>query len=271
MTRVACAFFVTLTIALGQPATDKPSFEVASIKPADPDPQNRYWVGMTADAGMVRFPNITLRDCIRAAYRMRDFQVEGPEWMNQARFEINAKLPAGASFDRIPEMLQTLLTERFQLRLRRDKQELPVYVLLPGTAGPKLKPAAAAKPDDESPTALGPDGKPRGPMMFRYTTSGIVLTAASASLPTFVELMSRFTARPVVDMTGLTGQYQFELAFTPETTPGGVSGPNSPPAFTDPGPSLFDAVKQYGLRLQARKAPIEILIVTHLERTPTAN
>jgi uncharacterized protein (TIGR03435 family) len=270
MTRAICACFATLTIAIGQQVTDTPSFEVASIKPADPDPASRFWVGMTADAGMVRFPNITLRDCIRAAYRVRDFQVQGPEWMDQARFEINAKLPAGVPLDRIPEMLQALLTERFQLSLRRDTKELPVYALLPGNAGPKLK-SADVKPDDQSPMALGPDGKPRAPMMFRYTPSGIVLTAPSASLPTFVELMSRFTVRPVIDVTGLQGRYQFELAFAPETTPGGVSGLNNAPAFPDPGPSLFDAVKQYGLRLQARKAPIEILTVTHLERTPTEN
>jgi len=265
-----CTYFATLTIAFAQQVTDKPTFEVASIRPADPNPESRFWVGMTADAGMVRFPNITLRDCIRAAYRLRDFQIEGPAWMDQARFEINAKLPADAPLMRIPEMLQALLAERFKLSIRRDTKELPVYALLVGDGGAKLKPADG-KPDDQSPTALGPDGKPRAPMMFGYTSSGIVLTAPSANLRTFVELMSRFTARPVIDMTGLDGQYQFEVAFAPETTPGGISGPNGPPAFTDPGPSLFDAVKQYGLRLQARKAPIEILTITHLERTPTEN
>ncbi len=66
------------------------------------------------------YANITLRDCIRGAYRVSDFQIVGPDWMTRSRFEINAKLPQNASTDRIPEMLQALLAERFKLDIRRD-------------------------------------------------------------------------------------------------------------------------------------------------------
>lgn len=265
-----CAGLLSLASAFGQQTAGKLTFEVASIKPSDPNPDSPVWAGMTADRGMVHYTNLTLRDCIRAAYRVRDFQIQGPEWMTRARFQIIAKLPAGASLEQIPEMMQALLAERFKLSFRRDAKDLPVYALSVGNAGPKLKPAGI-RPDDQSPTALGPDGKPRAPMMFRLAPSGIELIAPSASLPIFVELMSRFTARPVVDMAGIEGQYQFDLTIVPETTPNGVLGLAGPPTFAEPGPSVFDAVKQYGLRLEARKAAIDTLTVTHLEQTPTQN
>jgi uncharacterized protein (TIGR03435 family) len=89
-----------------------------------------------------------------------------------------------------------------------------------------------------------------------------------------VELMSRFTERPVVDMTGIEGQYDFNLTFAPETTanlPGGPAPLPGAATAADPAPSVFDAVQRYGLRLEARKAPLEILIVTHAEKMPTEN
>jgi uncharacterized protein (TIGR03435 family) len=231
------------------------------------------FIGMKADAGTVHYTNITLKDCIRAAYRVRDFQIQGPEWMNNLRFEITAKLPAGASIEQIPEMMQGLLAERFGLTLRRDTKEQSVYVLAAGKDGPKLKPAEV-KADNQPETALGPDGKPRPVVMIAFPASGIVIRAPAASLPVLAETMSRFTERPVVDMTGLEGQYQFELTFAPETLrgvvdPRGQDGAKVP--VDDPAPSLFEAVKQYGLKLEARKAPIGMLTVTHLEKTPTEN
>ena len=261
-------------LGFAQQATDRPSFDVASVKPSDPNPTNPMWVGMSADRALVTYTNITLRDCIRAAYRVRDFQIIGPEWMAKARFEIAAKLANGASPDQIPEMLQVLLADRFRLTLRRDTKEQSVYALTVGKDGPKLK-LAEVRTDNQSPTAVGPDGKPRQAMMFRFSPSGVVLTAPSANLATFVELMSRFTERPVVDMTGLEGQYEFHLTFAPETTRGlpaaGLPGPDGTPTSSDPAPSVFEAVQQYGLRLEVRRAPLEMLTVTHLEKTPTEN
>jgi len=269
-----CACLASLGLASAQQAADKLSFEVASIKASDPNPSNPAWIGMSADGAIVKYTNITLRDCIRGAYRARDFQIIGPEWMTNARFEISAKLPSGASTDQIPEMLQALLAERFKLEIRREKKEQSVYVLLVGNGGPKLKPAEI-KSENEAPMALGPDGKPRPAMMFAIRPAGVVLTAPSATLASLVGLMSRFTARPVVDMTGIEGQYQFNLNFAPETNPGlttgGVAGPGGAATSLEPALSLADAVKQYGLRLEARKAPIEMFVVTHIEKTPTEN
>jgi uncharacterized protein (TIGR03435 family) len=260
---------------LGQTA-DAPSFEVASIKPSDPNPDSPLFIGMSADGTMVKYTNITLLDCIRGAYRVRDFQIVGPHWMTRTRFEISAKLPPGASADQIPEMLEELLSERFKLEIRRDMKKQNVYALLVGTGGAKLKPAEI-KTNDNSPKALGPDGKPRPMMMYRFLGADVTITAPSASLASLVGLMSRFTARPVVDMTGIEGQYEFKLNFAPETNPGLTTGPGPAPPGADgagpvePIPSMFDAVKQYGLRLEARKEPIEMITVIHVEKTPTEN
>lgn len=257
-----------------QKPAEAPEFEVASIKPSDPNPSNPMFIGMSADRAIVKYTNITLRDCIRGAYRVRDFQIVGPDWMTKARFEINAKLPPGASTDQIPEMLQALLEERFKLEIRREQKETNVYALLVGNGGPKLKPAEA-KSDSNSPKALGPDGKPRELMTYRFSPGGVFVRAQSATLKSIVGLMSRFTARPVIDLTGIQGQYEFDLSFSPDGNvdlPGVMAvGPDGKPMQPEPLPSVFDSVKKYGLRLEARKAPIEMLVVTHLEKTPTEN
>jgi len=127
-----------------------------------------------------------------------------------------------------------------------------------GNGGAKLKPAEI-KPDNNSLKALGPDGKPRDMMMFAMPPGGVVITAPSASLASLVGLMSRFAARPVVDMTGIEALYDFKLIFAPEVNgnliAGGIPGPDGAATSVEPAPSVFDAVKQYGLRLEARKAP----------------
>ncbi len=268
------ACFAGLGLAFAQQPPDGPRFEVASIKASDPNPSNPMFIGMSADGALVQYTNITLLDCIRGAYRVRDFQIVGPNWMSSARFQISAKLPPGASADQIPEMLQALLAERFKLEIRRDMKEQNVYALVVGNGGAKLKPPEI-KPDCKSPKALGPDGKPRELMIYGYPPGGVSITAPSASLASLVGLMSRFTARPVMDRTGIEGQYEFKLLFAPETNPGPTGGagprPDAAPSSVEPAPSVFEAVKQYGLRLEARRAPIEMLVVTNLEKTPTEN
>lgn len=266
----ACICLASLGLIFAQKSPDSPKFEVASIKPSDPDPQNTTFIGMSADGAMVTYTNITLRDCIRGAYRVRDFQIVGPDWMTNARFTISAKLPASASTAQIPEMLQALLADRFKLEIRREMKEQNVYVLSVGNGGARLKPAEV-KPNDNAPKALGEDGQPRASMMFGIRPGGIFITAPSASLASLAGLMSRFTARPVVDLTGIQGQYDFSLTFAPEVNNSPLTIPPLPDREIDSPPSVFDSVKQYGLRLEARKAPIEMIVVAHLEKTPTEN
>lgn len=265
--------FWLIVASCGSAFGQQPEFEVASVKATDVNTPTPMWIGMSADGVMVKYTNMTLRDCIRGAYRAQDFQIVGPEWMSSARFEIDAKLPSGASKSQIPEMLQTLLAQRFKLEIRRENREQNVYVLSVANGGAKLtSPDAQAL---ENPTmALGPDGNPRPPMMYSLHPGQVALTAPAASLASLTGLMSRFTARPVVDMTGIEGLHKFQLTFAPEvnltTTQTGVSAEQLH-AGTDQAQSVFDSVKAYGLKLEARKVPVEMFVVTHLEKMPTEN
>lgn len=270
MRLIACLAVLGCSVAFAQQPPGKPAFEAATVRPADPNPANAIFVGMSADPSIVRYRNLTLRDAIRGAYQVRDFQIVGPDWLGSARFEIDARLPPGVNSDQIPEMLQTLLEERFGLAFRRDPKEMQVYALLAGKDGPKLKPAEAKA--DSVPTAMGTDGKPRAAVMFGGSASSVTVTAPASSVLTLVGVVSRFTARPVVDETGIEGLHDFRLTFAPEVTTSLPPGPGeNAGAALEPAPSLADAVKQYGLRLESRKSKIDMFVVTHIARTPTEN
>ena len=146
-----------------------------------------------------------------------------------------AKLPAGSSQEQIPEMLQAMLAERFKLTLHRSTKEQSMYALVAAKSGPKLKAAeiqTKGGPGQGEPTKDGAP-PPRGAMMMMMMgPEGAHLRAPSATLSSLAETISRFTERPVIDMTGIQGQYDFDLVFTPETVrgmPGGARGPMPPP------------------------------------------
>lgn len=290
---ILCAAFVSAV--LGQQAGTI-AFEVASIKPAEPMPMGKMRIGMNVDGGMLRYSNVSLKECIRSAYRVKDFQVQGPDWLESARFDIVAKLPDGSTQDQVPEMLQNLLAERFKLALHRDSKEHAIYALVAAKGGPKLKPAEIpagnwSRPD-EAPERGAKMGHSEGPgggrlrggaIAMRMDPAGMHLRAASMTLANLAEAISRFCERPVVDMTGVQGQYDFDLAFSPETVrgmPGGRMMMAPPPgggesqhsdAPSEPAASIFDAVQSYGLKLEPRKAPLEMLVIDRIEKTPTAN
>jgi uncharacterized protein (TIGR03435 family) len=237
-------------------------------------------VGMNVDAGMVRYSNVSLGQLIRTAFRMKEFQVDGPDWIGAARFDIVAKLPARSSQNHIPEMLQSLLVDRFKLAIHRGTREHTVYALEGGKDGPKLKPA---KVSDGTLPDTGPDGNgsPHGAMSMQMGPEGVHLKASSATLSSVAEMISQFTDRPVLDMTGISGQYDFDLTFFPETIRGLPPGPPAPilPGGNEPAPSdsivrrasIRESVERYGLRLELRKAPLETIIVDHVEKVPTEN
>jgi uncharacterized protein (TIGR03435 family) len=272
--------------AFGQQPSDKIAFEVASIKSSAPLPMGQIRTGMNADAGMLRYTNVSLKDCIRVAYRVKDFQVQGPDWIGNTRFDIVAKLPAGSSQDHIPEMLQALLADRFKLTLQRDTKEHAIYALVVAKGGPKLKPAEVPTGDGAVAGANSGRGAiPRGAVSMRMDPAGMHLQAPSVTLATLGEMISRFSERPIVDMTGIQGQYDFDLVFLPETTrgmpaaargampppPPGESGRPPSDAQAEGAGSIYDSVQRYGLKLEPRKAPMEVLVVDHIERTPTEN
>lgn len=119
--------------------------------------------------------------------------------------------------------------------------------------------------------AMGTDGKPRASVIFGGSLSQMTITAPSASLLTLVGVASRFTSRPIVDATGIDGEYDFSVTFAAETDAGLPQGFQGNPALSEPAPSLAEAVKKYGLRIEPRKQTIDMLVITHVEQTPTEN
>jgi uncharacterized protein (TIGR03435 family) len=261
---ISCSLLVSGAMARQAP---KRAFEVANVKLIDPN--NSVFVAMSADPSLVSYRNLTLRDAIRGAYKVRDFQIVGPDWMSSVRFEVDAKLPAGATTEQIPEMFQALLEERFKLAWRREPREMPVYALLVGKDGPKLKPAQIVPPGQAM--AMGTDGKPRAGVVFGGSLAQMTITAPNASILTLVGVASRFTSRPIVDVTGIDGEYDFTLTFAAETDAGLPQGFQGNSALSEPAPSFAEAVKKYGLRVEPRKDTVDMFVITHLEKTPTEN
>jgi len=247
----------------------QPAFEVASVKPAPPATDNRMRVGMTGDAGRVNFSNVTLIDVVARAYNVKAHQISGPDWLKSERYDIVATLPSGASRDQMPLMLQSLLADRFKLTLHRESKVMPVYALVVGKNGPKLHEADS-----------------QGGLRMSMGPKGLQLTG-KVSIPALTEALSRFTDRPVVDMTELKGNFDIDLGWKPDGQPGGPGffGPpggggrppegggegKAPPDSAD-APSIYTAVQEkLGLKLEGRKSPVEILIIDHAERVPTEN
>ena len=291
-----------------------PAFEVASIKPAAPlNPgmlaSGQAHLGMRIDGARAEFTSMSLKALIALAFRVRDDQLSGPDWMGAGRWDIVAKLPEGASTSQVPEMLQSLLQERFKLTLHRESAERDVYALVVGKNGAKLKeaqPAAEARPTagqgipgftvsegtDQMRASVDNQGRivvtggQTGPERIFMTPQGTMrMEASKMSLAGLAGMLTDLTHRPVMDMTGLSGSYQIALEFSMDDSqsaaarmvagmmaPGTASGGSPPGAASDPsGPTIFNAVQQLGLKLEPRKEPVMVLAVDHLERKPTEN
>ena len=224
------------------PAAAPLAFEVASIKkPAlslqDQAMSGKLHVGMKVDGARVDFGSMSLADLIAQAYKVKSFQISGPDWMKTERFDIMAKLPEGATKDQVPQMLQALLAERFKLTIHRDTKDHAIYALIVGKGGPKLK---EAPPDVEVPADAPPAKEEKGTltvdtgqgkMSVKADSSGgatvkgpngltqkismsngvMHMELNKATMDQMVEALSRFVDRPVVNMTGLKGNYQVAL------------------------------------------------------------
>jgi len=293
-----------------------PAFEVATIRPAPPImdlvqqiQSGKAKIGMSVDGARVDMGFSSLADLIRIAYGVKPYQVQGPDWMAQQRFEIQAKIPEGVSQDKVPEMLQALLADRFKLAIHRDKKELPVYALIVGKNGPKLTAAStepeAPLPDSPGTMSIGTekgqmkmaqDGKggmvlqgggQTGTVKTSVSAAGVHLEMTKVTLAALVDTLSAMVDRPVVDMTELKGTYHISLDLPMEDMLAlaqkqmatlGMQMPGPPPgaspadaASTPGGSAIFTAMEKLGLKLDSRKAPVETIVVDRLEKTPTEN
>ncbi len=264
-------------------------FEVASLRPSQTN-QDRVNVGVHYDGAQVRINSLPMRDYIARAYGLKLYQVSGPEWLTSERFDLSAKLPEGAKQDQLGEMLQALLAERFQLKVHRDKKELPVYALVIGKPPLKLQESAPDPP--------GTERKPVVNVTATGSADGVSVDLGNGSYYSFVppgkfeakkismdmlaRQLERYTDRPIVDMTELKGNYDLGLTVTNEdyqvmliraATNAGMILPPQVIQYMENGSigSLLDAVQQLGLKLDARKAPLDLLVVDSMSKTPTEN
>ena len=291
--RVMRVFSVLLlpAAAWAQNPPARPEFEVASVKAAPTNPVPTMQVGVHVDGSQVHFSQFSLKDLIRIAYRVKLFQVTGPEWIASERFDISAKLPATATRDQVTDMLQSLLEDRFQMKLHRESKEFSVYGLVVVPGGVKLQPV----PEDPAPDGADParsavqvsaTGGPTGVNInfgpgsyFRFGDNKI--EGRELSMLNFADVLARFTDRPVVDMTNLPGRYNLEVNLTEDdyramlirsAISAGVTLPPQALRLLDSSDgSLFSALKPLGLKLEGRKAPLEVLVIDSLLRTPTEN
>jgi uncharacterized protein (TIGR03435 family) len=265
-----CAALTLLTVvaACGQTAAPAPAFEVASVKPAPPPVGGKLIVDMGGDPGMIDYKNVSLKTLIAQAYEVKEFQVSGPEWIDSARFDILAKMPPDSSKHQLALMMRNLLDERFRLASHRDQKVLPVYAMVAGKDGLKVKPLGGES-DEGMRVTVGPKGR-------RMT--------GPATLTDLAGILSRMLDRPVVDDTALKGTYSIDLEWVPDEREGGgimakmkgMAEAASGDAHGDPlgptGLSLFQALQEkLGLKLEARKSPVDILVVDGAEKVPTEN
>jgi uncharacterized protein (TIGR03435 family) len=276
--------------AFGQAPAPRLEFEVASIKPAvGLDASNNVSVGMHIDGAQVRFTYTSIKDLMRWAYQVKPFQVEGPDWIGAERYDIAAKLPEGTKRDQVPAMLQNLLAERFQVVLHHTSKEMPVVALVVAKTGLKIKesPTDPNADTDKDKTDIAGQGGPQGVSVnfghgASYSFGDNKFEARHMTMTQVADSISRYEADPVVDMTELKGQYDFVLNFTPEdyramliraAVSAGVSLPPEALRLLDQGAgdSLGQALGTLGLKLERRRAPLDVIVVDKANKTPTSN
>jgi uncharacterized protein (TIGR03435 family) len=240
------------------PADANPTFEVATIKPSKPDQPGKMF-GVNG----ARFTtiNTTLGDLIKFAYDIQNKQIlDGPPWLETDKFDIAAQpdIPGTFTDKQLKTMVQKLLADRFQLKFHKDTKELSAYILTVSKTGSKLKKS---------------EGDPSGLPGLWFRGLG-VLTVTNATMSDFSHLMQAAVLdRPVVDQTGLEGRWDFLLKWTPDESQFAGMGVKVPPPTdaADAPPPLFTAIQeQIGLKLEAGKAPVSVLVLDHVEK-PSGN
>ena len=244
---------------------------------------------MRIDGAQIHVSGFTFREYIARAYGVRMSQVLGPDWLATERFDLDAKLPEGAKVDQIPLMMQTLLNDRFAVKQHREQKDMPTYALTVGKPPLKLKESRDASPD-ATPDALvnvtvavgaaGVSVDLGHGASYTFNVNGKFegkrMTAAMIA-----STLERFADRPVVDMTGLTGTYDVSFETTPEdyqalglqaAINAGVRLPPQTLNLLDRGGNpLPVALEQLGLKLDARRTPVEVLVVDDARRVPLEN
>src|ERR1700722_3282490 len=301
--KIVAALLVVGGAALAQAPAAPLTFDVASVKLGTIDQAKimagQQHVGLKVEGNRVDIGNASLSELIAMAYKVKYYQIQGPDWLGPTgqRFDILAKMPEGATKEQVPEMLQALLAERFKLTLHRTSKESQIYALIIGKNGLKMKETPPDVP--VAPTGDGPapadtnmkisgtqekgmtvTNKPAGTYKMTMVDGVMHVEASKMPMPLLAEALSRYVDHPVVDMTELKGNYQVVLDISQEDIRAvmrsiGAAMPAAAAGATDsasePGSSILTSVQQLGLKLEARKAPLDMIVIDHLEKLPTEN
>jgi uncharacterized protein (TIGR03435 family) len=232
----------------------EPAFEVATLKPSTP--QDHFIALSTYPGGRITITNYPLYAMLLEAFHVQAFQiVGGPRWTHEDRYNVEAKPPASSAaakfmpaYPKVPptdeqrRMLQTLLVDRFHIQFHRESRQGPVYLL---TRGPKELKLQPAKDPDEYPWAGSLAGGGFG---------GDGMRGTNITMPLLAERLSPYMERPVIDKTGLTGSFDFRIEFPAD------------PDHPDITASLFACLQALGLKLEAAKAPVQYIVIDHVEK-----
>ncbi len=261
MSKIAFALWPLAVLAAALPAQvpSEPKFDIVSIKPSAPGAR------MRADSpagGTFVYQAAPLKLMMMQAFEVQETQITGdPDWAESALWDVTAKVenesrPLGPAA--VNPRLRALLAERFGLKTHRETKQEPVFALVLAKGGPKMKRA----------------GEARGSLVGSVRVS--FFRGAGVGLARLTQVLAASLGRPVVDRTGLSGEFDFELSFSPDSVPDRGWPGNRPTAADQPPgdpskPTLFVALEeQLGLKLESTKGPVEMLVVDHVER-PSEN
>jgi uncharacterized protein (TIGR03435 family) len=287
----------------GQTANGQAAFEVASIKPSAKPTSQRIRVSIeggpgTNDPTLFECRNCSVSMLMMRAYEVKYHQLAGPGSRSEELFDITARVAEGTTKDQFQIMLQNLLADRFKLTFHREMREMQTYQLVISKNGPKIKESVeddgrhtiAAPPTRMSNAAadgsVDPGVDKDGFPILPPGRAGMIVINGRVRMQGVGESMDQLSSWlanqldvQVIDSTGLKGKYDFSLYWTVDSIRGGLSpvagseaGTPLTPARGDSGPTLFDAIQsQLGLKLEQKKGPVEIIVVDHVEKTPTGN
>jgi uncharacterized protein (TIGR03435 family) len=271
------AALVSPLVSGQQASSQAPRFEVASVKQSVSDSSSS---SSKDSPGSYTAINMPLRRLIAIAYRIHPAmdreRIVRPSWIDGARFDINARTPAGARSDQIPDMLRALLADRFSLMTHRETREGAVFALVrprtDGALGPQLSVSSldCSTPEAFQSSSAGAGTastakaeKPACGLISTVDGNGGVLRGGGRTMADLADNLTGRMNQPVVDRTGLTGRYDFVLRWTPETfqTAAGNGGSSN-----DGTPIVTALQEQLGLKLERQRAPVEFLIIDRIER-----
>lgn len=240
---------LTCFSCLAQTPTGGPAFDAASIRPAEGNVRPE----IKTSPGSFTMRNETLRDMIQWAYDTPPFQISGPTWINDLRFDVIAKSDSGGDDAKLRLMLQTLLAGRFGLKTHTEQKEMQVYAITLAKGGPKFQ-----------------ESKDEGPPVFDRG-GPTMLTAHHVTMKDVAIQISQPLGRPVIDETGLTGKYEIKIDVAAYMQSQAGDGKANEPQI-DVMSVLFNALQsQLGVKLDSKKATVNFLVIDHAEKTPTEN